>query len=193
MTAADKIVQIAEGYSNQNITEIQPNRGWTDANYEAEMKTVGWTPGDEWCAAAAILDWKKGYSDYPDVWKHAKNLVSLNSQEMARKFHADPLWPTSTDIPKLGAMVVWQEGTSAISGHCGIVVGINGNLFTSVEGNTTSDTKPNPSGGSEREGWTVATHTHTLGRPHVTLGLNLDRFIYAIESYDPLQIEEADV
>jgi hypothetical protein len=189
MTAAAKIAQIATDYSNQNITEIQPNAGWTNPVYEADMKALGWEKGDEWCAASAILDWKKGYAGSPVVWQIASKLVSLNSQQMARNFHADPVWPTSTSIPKLGAIVVWQAGNSAVEGHCGIVVTINGNRFTSVEGNTTSETKPNPNPKvSERDGWTIAEHTHTIGLPHTTLGLNLDRFVYAIESYAPLVI-----
>jgi CHAP domain-containing protein len=187
MAIANEIVNIAIGYSNQNITEVQVNDGWTDASYQADMESIGWQRGDEWCAASVILDWKKGYAGKPDVWAKAARLVSLNSQQMARNFHADPVWPTSANVPKLGAIVVWQDGNSATSGHCGIVVAVNGNKFTSVEGNTTSTTRPNPvAGASEREGWTVAEHIHTIGLPHTTRGLNLDRFIYAIESYDPL-------
>jgi hypothetical protein len=189
MAAADQIVVTAEYYNDQDITEIQVNNGWTDPGYQADMATIGWENGDEWCAAAAILDWKKGYAGYQELWLRASRLVSLNSQQMAKNFHADPVWPTSVDIPRLGAMVVWQAGNSAVEGHCGIVVAINGNQFTSVEGNTTSGTRVNPDpNASERDGWTVAEHTHTIGLPHSSLNLNLDRFIYAIESYDPLVV-----
>ena len=182
-------MQIAQNYSTQNITEIQPNQGWTDPAYEADMESIGWESGEEWCAAAAILDWKKGYAANPELWAIAHRLVSLNSQGMANNFHADPVWPTSTNVPKLGAMVVWQAGDSTVSGHCGIVVAINGNQFTSVEGNTTSPTRPNPVPGmTEADGWTVAAHTHTIGLPHSTMNLNLDRFVYAIESYNPLVV-----
>lgn len=184
MTISEKIVQIALDYSRQNITEITPNKGWTDPVYQTDMKAIGWEPGDEWCAAAAILDWKKAYADLPKVWAVAKRLISLNSQQMARNFHADAVWPTSANVPELGALVVWQAGNSTVSGHCGIVVAVDGNRFTTVEGNTTSQTRPNPKPSmSEREGWTVATHVHTLGLPHSMLGLNLERFIYAIEQY----------
>jgi hypothetical protein len=184
MAAAAQIVHVAKDYSTQNITEIQTNDGWTDEKYQDEMKSLGWEKGDEWCAAAAILNWKIGYEDNSAVWKHAEHLVSLNCQQMAKNFHADPVWPTSTNIPKPGAIVVWQAGGSLTEGHCGIVTEINGTQFKSVEGNTTSPDKP-----SERDGWTVAQHTHTIGSPHSTLGLNLDRFVYAIESYSPLVVE----
>ncbi len=189
MAAADEIVQIAIDYSNQNIQEIQTNDGWTDANYQADMTAVGWVKGDEWCAAAAILTWKKGYANYPDVWAHASRLVSLNSQQIANNFHADPVWPTSATVPKIGAIVVWQLGNNAVEGHTGIVVAVNGNQFTSIEGNTTSTVKTNPDpNATERDGWTVAQHIHILGQPHSTLNLNLDRFVYAIEGYDQLQV-----
>jgi hypothetical protein len=181
MAAKDQIVQLAIAYSTQNITEIQVNNGWTDPNYQADMVSIGWSPGDEWCAASVKLTWKKGYVGYPNVWAHAQNLISLNSQQMARNFHADPVWPTSTSVAALGAIAVWQEGNSSLQGHCGIVVAINGNQFTTVEGNTSSPNFP-----SIRNGWTVAQHTHTLGQPHSNLGLNFERFVYAIESYAPL-------
>lgn len=183
MAIADQIVQIALAYSTQNITEIQVNDGWTDKTYQADMVSIGWEMGDEWCAASAILDWKKGYASNPAVWAHARRLVSLNSQQLARNFHADPVWPTSVNIPKLGAIVIWQAGDSLTEGHAGIVVAINGNQFTSVEGNTTSPNRPD-----ERDGWTIAQHVHTIGLPHSSLNLNLNRFVYAIESYNPLVI-----
>lgn len=41
MAAADQIVQIALAYNAQNITEIQPNDGWTNKQYQADMASVG--------------------------------------------------------------------------------------------------------------------------------------------------------
>lgn len=183
MSSVDQIIKIALAYSEQNITEIQKNQGWTDQAYQADMVSIGWTPGDEWCAASIKLTWKKAYADKPDVWKHAKPLLSLNSQQTATNFHKDPVWPTSVKTPKPGAIVVWQDGNSLTSGHCGIIVAINGNKFTSIEGNTTSRDKPD-----NKEGWTVAAHEHTVGAPHALTGLNFVRFVYAIEGYDPLEI-----
>ncbi len=187
MASASQIVQIAVAYSQQNITEIQVNAGWTDKAYQTDMVSIGWRTGDEWCAASAKLAWKKGYNDNPDVWAKAHALLSLNCQEIARNFHADPVWPTSVSVPKLGAIAVWQEGNSFTQGHCGIVVAINGNQFTTVEGNTSSPSQP-----SIRNGWTVAQHVHTLGLPHSANNLNFERFVYAIESYSPLVIDSAE-
>lgn len=178
---ADNIVQIANAYANASITEIQPNNGWTNKAYEADMvKLTGWYHSAEWCAAAAILDWKKGYANRPDMLGHINRLVSLNSQAMADNFHADPIWPTSSTVPKLGAIVVWAQGDSRTMGHTGVVVWIaaDGKSFVSVEGNTSSPDQPDI-----RSGWTLAKHTHIIGLPHSSLKLNLDRFIYAIEEY----------
>lgn len=177
---ADNIIQIANAYAKANITEIQVNNGWTNKAYEKDMLNLTtWYHGAEWCAAAAILDWKKGYVNRPDMLGRINKLVSLNSQEMANNFHADPIWPTSTVIPKLGALVIWALGSSKLQGHAGIVVAIKGNAFISVEGNTSSPDKPDT-----RTGWTIAAHTHTIGLPHSTLNLNLNRFIYPIENYE---------
>jgi hypothetical protein len=52
--------------------------GWTDKQYERDMQSIGWTKGDEWCVAAAILSWKKGYSGNPDLWQRASILVSIS-------------------------------------------------------------------------------------------------------------------
>ncbi len=181
----EQIVAVANAYAAANITEKQPNLGFTNQPYQKDISTTGWEPGDEWCAAAAILDWYKGYQNRPDILAKVKHLQSLNSQQMANNFHNDPVWKTSTNIPKLGAIVVWQAGNSFTEGHTGIVVSINGNQFTSVEGNTSSPAQPDI-----REGWTVAAHTHTIGLPHSSLGLNLDRFVYVLESYEPLVLSE---
>ncbi len=184
MPTANKITQLAILYANANITEIQINNGWTDKTYEHDMVSLtGWYHGAEWCAAAAILTWKKTYAGNIEILGRINKLVSLNSQAMANNFHADPVWPTSADVPRLGAIVVWQSGDSKTMGHTGIVVAIdqNGKHFTSVEGNTSSPSQPDI-----RNGWTVAKHVHTLGAPHSSLGLNLDRFIYPLESYNPL-------
>lgn len=193
---ATEIVKLANDYANSDITEIQQNAGWQPNDvfptFEQDMKALtGWVPNDEWCAAQAILIWKKAYAGDTVMLAIINHLVSLNSQAMANNFHKDPSWPTSVNTPKLGAMVVWALGDSATTGHTGIVVALTDNGFVSCEGNTTSLTKTNPDpNASERDGWTTALHTHVLGQPHSTLNLNLDRFIYCLESYSPLIISE---
>lgn len=183
---------LAKAYAAAGITEIQVNNGWqpnaTYPSFEKDMVNLtGWYHGAEWCAAAAILIWKKAYMGNVTILGLINKLVSLNSQEMANNFHADPVWPTSSSLPKIGSIVVWAMGDSRTMGHTGIVVAISpdGKSFNSVEGNTSS-----PSAPDTREGWTMAIHTHVLGQPHSSLHLNVDRFIYPLESYSPLEISE---
>lgn len=171
------IITIAKSYLGQE--EIVPNKGFKDKNFELEMKSVGWYINAPWCSFLAIRIWEKAYSSYSAIEGKIKKLVSGNSQQMARNFHADPLWPTSTSIPKLGSLVIWGDGNSTTSGHTGIVISIDpdGKHFTSIEGNTSDPNQP-----SIREGFIVAQHTHIIGAPHSSSGLNLLRFIYPIES-----------
>jgi hypothetical protein len=187
---ANDIVNLANQYAAAGITEIQPNNGWQPnakfPTYEQDMVNLtGWYHGAEWCSAQAILTWKKAYAGNAIMLGIINRLVSLNSQAMGNQFHADKYWPTSSNVPQLGTIVIWALGDSLTTGHAGIVTAINGSTFTSVEGNTSL-----PNAGNEREGWTVASHIHTIGLPHSTFNLNLSRFIYPLESYNPLVISE---
>lgn len=181
---AENIVEITKGYLARNIVEIQVNNGWTDSAFESEMKQyTPWQSGDEWCADSGMLIWKKGYADNEIILAIIIKLLSANSLQTAYNFHADKIWPTSVNIPKIGAIVVWAAGNSRTKGHFGIVIWVSadGKTFISGEGNTSSPTQPD-----NRSGWTFAQHTHTIDLPHSSLGLNIERFIYAIESYSPL-------
>ena len=132
----DTIVSVAKSYLGKE--EIPPNQGFKDPSFETEMKSVGWYAGGSWCAFLGILVWTKSYKDlYPITLSHARKCFSGNSQDMARNFHADATWPTSTTVPKVGALVVWGDGDSTQLGHTGIVIGVSndGIHFTTIEGN----------------------------------------------------------
>lgn len=187
MTNANAIVSVTMEIFNENIVEIQPNLGFTckgdtqsGSQYQAEMELVGWDTHDEWCAYAAILNWKLGYThnNHQDVWKYFSRIADGNAQQMARKAHADKFWPTGI-VPRLGCMVVWGLGDSASKGHVGICVDIDpdGVHFTTVEGNSVPQGNP----GNEAEGYTNAKHIHALGQPHSVNGLNFVRCLYVVE------------
>lgn len=179
MTIAEKIVEYSKALAAAGITEIQPNKGWLHneqfPDFDTDMRSVGWIPGQEWCAYAAMLCWKKGYEDHPEIWQYLKHILSPNSQLIAKQAHADKIWPTGL-TPKPGGIVIWQSGDSNIYGHTGLCLSVDGNHFTSGEGNTSSPDKP-----SVRSGWTYAVHTHTLGLPHSHTGLNFMRCVYVLE------------
>ncbi len=175
----DEIAAKAMSYLGQ--TEIQPNLGFNDPDYQAKIIATGWLKGEPWCAAAAIIDWTEAYEIYPDspLGAKAKRLYSLGSQVMGNNFHADPIWPTSTTVPVVGSIVIYGDGDSTTSGHTGVVVGVDddGITYHTVEGNTIPDGNP----GDQREGYIVAQHTHKVGTPHSITGLNLIRFIHPMD------------
>jgi hypothetical protein len=174
-TIGDTIAQIAKSYVGQQ--EIVPNQGFKDPTYAAKIKATGWTAPEPWCAAAAKVVWMQAYTALnPAMGAKAMHLYSLNSQEMGRNFHADPVWPTSTTVPTVGSIVIFGDGNSTVTGHTGIVIGVepDGITYHTVEGNTV----PDGFTGNLREGFIVATHTHKVGMPHSVTGLNLIRFIH---------------
>jgi hypothetical protein len=172
-----KIADIAVSFDGQE--EIQPNKGFKDPAYAARIVATGWQVGEPWCAAAAISDWTEAYQPFLALATKAKRLYSLNSQQMARNFHADPVWLTSTNVPVVGAMAIYGDGDSTITGHTGIVIEVmsDGVTYRTEEGNTIPDGNP----GDQREGYIVAQHTHKVGLPHSVTGLNLIRFIHPME------------
>lgn len=180
MTNAENIVEVQTAYFNEPIIEIKPNQGFTDKQYQADITSVGWYVGGEWCAFSAILACKKGYvgNNHADIWVYFQKLASGNSQQMARNCHNDKFWPTGL-IPKVGAIIIWQAGDSFTEGHTGLCIAVDpdGIHYTTLEGNSIPPGNP----GDEREGYTIAKHIHVLGQPHSSLGLNFLRAIYAVE------------
>lgn len=178
------IVNIASTYVGEE--EIQPNQGFKnnilDVNgnqidFQSEMINIGWEKPDPWCAALGKLVWTKAYSSYPKTLAWANNLFSLNSQQMGRNFHSDPIWATSTSIAQVGALVIFGDVGSTIAGHTEIVESVNpdGDHYSTIAGNTIPPGNP----GNQAEGYIVARHTHSISAGiHSTTGLRLIRFIY---------------
>lgn len=166
MSHIDKIIAIAKGYKGQE--EIQPNLGFRDTVFDAKMKSVGFYRSASWCAFFVRLVLKEAYADAVAIETYLLKYASPSTHEMWANFRASKEVITG-QVPKLGSVVVWQEG-SGTNGHTGIVVAVNGNTFTSVEGNT------NGAGG--REGYRVWANNHTVGLPHTEKGLNILGFAY---------------
>lgn len=179
-TVSSAIIRIVQGYDGQK--EILPynNSGFQDPAFQAKLAAIGWEAPDPWCAAAAIAAWTEALSPHPILYSIAKKLFSLNSQQMFRNFHNDPVWPTSQTEIVTGAMAIYADGDSSTSGHTTVVLWpIGTNQFRTEEGNTIPEGNP----GNEREGYIEAQHTHTLGLPHSQSGLNFIGFILPVEPF----------
>lgn len=162
----DEIVQDAKSYIGQE--EIQPNLGFKNPSFNAKMNDAGFYRSASWCGFFVIMVMKQVYNDGSGIWAMLSKYLSASTHTMWANFKAAPHIHTD-QVPVLGAVVVWQEGNGT-NGHTGIVVAVNGNKFTCVEGNSNSD--------GSRNGYEVAENTHTVGLPHSVNGLNLLGFGY---------------
>lgn len=116
-----------------NIEETGNNAGFTDKNFEAALKKLGWQPGWHWCVMYAKYVWSKWLKGAKKL--RAMQLISANSQVTYSNFEKDTSgYFEVSKKPQKGSIVIWQR--SSTSGHAGIVEKINSdNTFTSIEGN----------------------------------------------------------
>lgn len=167
-TLGEKIAAMAKTYIGK--TEIPPNAGFTDKQFEADMKLVGWYVGGNWCAFFCILIWWKCLT--AASFKYFFQFASGNALEMYHKCHASRYMITGI-VPKVGAIAIYREGNSETVGHADLVVEvIDEKHFYTVDGNSNTN--------GSRNGYEVAPHSKTLGLPFNPAGLNFVGFIYPL-------------
>ena len=166
-----RLVEIAHSFLGK--TEIIPNKGFHDPEFEKEIRTTGWTPPEPWCAALLKLEFLKGFQElFPGRIDSVHKYFDLSAVDTYNKCKASPDFHV-TRIPEPGFAVIFQEGSGPF-GHAGLVTGVTGRTFKSIEGNTTD---PNHPSGNPREGFIVAEKTHSLDKPFDPHGLNILGFI----------------
>jgi hypothetical protein len=167
MNLTNKIIEIAKSYIGQE--EIRENVSFKDPIFLTKMQSVGWFKGAPWCAFLAKLVWEeafkiedtKGY-DLVRRYSSGSTIETYHNYKASKEFHA-------SDIPVLGAIVIYQEGNSTF-GHAGIVVEITDNTHVkNLEGNTNTD--------GSREGYITALKTRLIKPPHSDYSLNLLGYI----------------
>lgn len=163
------IVEAAKWYVGR--LEKKGNAGFFDAGFEAELKAAGWYVGAPWCAFFANMVWRKHLKSNDALYNLTKKLDSGSAVKTFNNYKADGTFETG-DTPKIGAKVIWRLG-SGESGHEGIVIAINGNTMTTIEGNTNAH--------GSREGDCVAIKLRTIERAFKEGGLNVVGYIYAKE------------
>ncbi|MBC7399842.1 MAG: CHAP domain-containing protein [Mucilaginibacter sp.] len=163
------IIEAAKFYIGR--LEKKGNSGFFDAGFEAELKGAGWYFGAPWCAFFANMAWRKHLKKYDALFEIAKKLDSGSAVQTFKNYKASEYFETG-DTPKLGAKVIWRLGDGA-KGHAGIVIAIEGNTMTTVEGNTNAH--------GSREGDCVACKYRTIERPFTATGLNVVGYIYPLE------------
>jgi len=168
MNHTEEIVTQAKLFIGQE--EIPPNLGFKNPVFDKQMKSVGFYRGASWCGFFVMLVLFQVYQDAKGILTYLKKYASASTHQMWLNFKASKEVITG-QVPKIGAVVVWQEGDSG-NGHTGLVswVSTDGKTFKSIEGNT------NGAGG--REGYRVWENTHSVGLPHKEKGLNILGFAY---------------
>lgn len=169
MNRSQKIIQIAQRYLG--IKEKPGNTGWPNAEFEAKMKKAGWYNTAPWCAFFTKLVWLEAYADHPGMKQTVNIWFNGSARQTLENAKKNGTFATG-DVPKPGAIVIWLNGKGP-AGHAGIVVSVNGNTMTTIEGNT------NASG--SREGDQVAQKLRTVTRPFQADGLNVAGYIYPFE------------
>jgi CHAP domain len=144
------IVGVAKKYEGKK--EIPGNMGFPDKVMESEMRKIGWYPGAEWCAFFVKMAMLKTLSNLPLFNKRrtiAEKLLSGSSQQTFINFQNDKsgLWEISTNKPKVGAIVIWQQIGNPSKGHAGIVTKVNSDNFETIEGNVNLSSTNIPSDG----------------------------------------------
>ena len=138
----EKIIEVARGEigylekrSNSQLDSKTANAG--DRNFVKYWEIKPEWNGSYWCAAFVcwVLTEALGKERATELLKHYPYVYCPT---LAAKF-------TKYSTPKAGDIVIfWKNGAYA---HTGIVVGVNGNQFTTIEGNTSGASSVIDNGG----------------------------------------------
>lgn len=113
------------------ISEKGDNAGFSDAQFQADMKAAGWRSGMPWCSLFVKMVFEKAY---PKQKTKLDTILNASVLTMWNKAKSDTTGlATVSDTPKVGSIVCWK-GSSG--GHTGIVTAVNGTKYQTVEGNT---------------------------------------------------------
>ena len=156
------IAETARKYIGQR--EIKGNMGFLEKDFDTKMRSVGFYNGAPWCGFFALLVWHEAGQN--------TKLLSSSSKRIIEKATAAKNWHNE---PKEGAIVVWatfKGGKRQSTGHIGVVVSVDFDKYTTIEGNTTEK------GG--RDGVVVAERHRVLSKEAwlTANGLRLMGFVY---------------
>ena len=150
--ANEKVIEIAKKYVG--VTEYPPNSNNVIFNtkfYGREVSGANYP----WCCA---FIWYIHNEAGVDIKKTA------SCAELGTWFKNNGKFKTSA--PKVGDIVFFKfSGSSRWTNHVGIVIEVNGNTLTTIEGNTSSDNK-----GSQNNGGMVAIRTRKINSSVVGFG-----------------------
>ncbi len=150
----NQIVKVAKSFIGQE--EIRGNLGFKEEQFQEYLETMGWDVGQAWCAYFAELVWKLAYSAFDSTFiSRIDELFSAGAVATWNNFSRSDF--KTSDTPEPGDVVIWQHlknGKPHWTGHAGIVIGVSGNSFVAVEGNSNDN--------GSREGYKVVRKVRDL-------------------------------
>lgn len=143
MWIGDKIVEVAERFEGlaevvQNTTWDDPKTKGLDARAQAlkeALKRVGHENGWAYCMTFAEVCWRVAYEEVgasKELIARIAKLLTPSVVVSMRNVKAEGLLAVE---PKRGSIMFMQKGTGAY-GHAGVVTGVQGYTFFTIEGNT---------------------------------------------------------
>jgi hypothetical protein len=172
-----KVVIMSKRY--KGVMEVGDNMGWDNPKFEQKLRNVGWYPGAQWCVFFIKAMWADVYPELNTKTYGGKKIIdyiSGNSQTTYQNF--DMLTKNTgmfsvSGLPKSGDIAVWQyydsSGNPTTKGHVGTVTLVKGEVFNTIEGNTSELGKTEE---------TVSKKIHSLGEYEKRTGLKLKGFIH---------------
>lgn len=127
-----KVIRVAKAYLGNK--EIKPNKGFTSQNFTDEMKKSGWWVGAPWCMFFAKLVFLKSMTG--EKLSAVKKYFTGSTISTFNNVDSGLAKPFRTSMnAKKGSIVIWEGINDKTKGHAGIVIEVNGNNFTTIEGN----------------------------------------------------------
>lgn len=164
----EKVINIAKKYVG--VCEDPPNSNKVVFNakfYGREGSNYPWCCAFIWCIfnEAGI-----------DIKRTASCMMLGDWFKQTGKYHKDN--------PQVGDIVFFKfSGSSRWTNHVGLVIGVNVNTLTTIEGNTSSDNK-----GSQNNGGMVAIRTRKINSSVVGFGRVSDDKNYSAKNIPTLRI-----
>lgn len=174
MTIVDKIIAFASWYDGRKEKRGkngEQNQGFYDADFEKEMKSVGWYVGGAWCMFFVILIWIKAFAGDIKSLASIRKTFNGSAKQTADRVIKEGYFETGL-VPEPGAIGIFLKGYGS-AGHAVIV------KTTDFKNNTMYNVEANTNGEGSREGELVnANKSRTIKREFTPTGLNIYIYIY---------------
>jgi hypothetical protein len=179
----NKIQKVFGDYvtSPKNMSFISSNA------HEANMRGVGWGAGNSWCSFFVKMIYSKMLNG--GQREESLRFVNGNTFQTVQNAKSMPLkYFKLTKTPSVGSYVAWQnvkqDMQGIVKGHAGLVLEVNGNTMTVIEGNYggRAGLPPNLQNSPTGSHSFIGTYNATIGSTRDGNALKLIAFITPINS-----------